>query len=191
MRMKKVGFTCLFSLFIVAGALAQTEKGGRVIGTQVGNIYIPTSGGSGSIVVLQPTYGWFVSDGLALGAGIPFTLVSGGGQRVTQIGLAPFLRYYIGTANVKPFLGASVGVINSSVSGNFSRSASSTDAIYGLTGGVAFFLNKSVSFDASLNYSGGNTASVSGLLGTGNAFTPALPDALTINLGFQVYLSKK
>ncbi len=188
--MKNVWLMGLLVVGVLTSALAQTEKGGHLIGTQVGNIYIPTSGGSGSIISLQPAYGWFVGNGLALGIGVPFLHISSGGTGVTQIGLTPFLRYYIGSATVKPFLGGSFGVVNSSVSGYISY-PSSTDVIYGLTGGIAFFLNKAVSFDASLNYAGGNTSNAGGILGGASPLTPSLPDAVTINLGFQVYFGKK
>lgn len=185
---------CTLVLLIVgfSAATAQTEKGYQLMGVQVGNIIIPTSGGSGTIISLQPTRGWFVSDGLAVGAGIPFFHVGSGGSGITQIGLAPFLRYYIGPSQVKPFLGASVGVVNTSASGSGFSSKSSTDALYSATGGVAFFINKSVSFDLALTYTGGDTGAVNTLLvGGSNALTPNIPKALNINLGFQVYLAKK
>ncbi|WP_420147892.1 hypothetical protein [Spirosoma sp.] len=169
--------------------MAQTEKGSRLAGVQVGNIVIPTSGNSSTIISLQPTYGWFVGNGLAVGAGIPFFHVSSGGASATQIGLAPFLRYYIGPSQVKPYLGGSIGVINSSASG--SGSNSNTDALYSATGGLAFFINKSVSFDFALSYTGGNTGSVSSLIGGGaSSLIPNFPKALNINLGFQVYFPK-
>ena len=187
--MKKVVFTLVMVLVGLSAAIAQTEKGSRLAGVQVGNIVIPTSGNSSTIIGLQPTYGWFVSDGLAVGAGIPFFHVSSGGVSATQIGIAPFLRYYIGSSQVKPFLGASVGVINSSASGSGSRS--STDAVYSATGGLAFFINKSVSFDLALTYTGGDTGSVSSLVGGGaSSLIPNFPNALNINLGFQVFFGK-
>ncbi|MBN8821639.1 MULTISPECIES: outer membrane beta-barrel protein [unclassified Spirosoma] len=189
--MKAFFITLTLLVFGVSSAMAQTERGGRLMGVNVGNITIPTSGGSGTIISLQPTYGWFVGDGLALGAGIPFLNVSSNGTRATQIGIAPFLRYYIGSSQIKPFLGASVGVINSSSSFNGGNSDSSTDALYSFTGGVAFFINRSVSFDLGLTYTGGQGAALNTLLvGTPNALTPNVPKALNITLGFQVYFGK-
>lgn len=176
----------------MSGAVAQTEKGGKLMGAQVGNIVIPTSGGSGTIISLQPTLGWFVSDGLAVGAGIPFFHVGSSGTNITQIGVAPFLRYFFGPSSVKPFLGASVGVVNTSASGNGSNSASTTNALYSASGGVAFFIGKSVSFDLGLTYTGGNTGAVNTLfLGGSNALTPNVPKALNLSLGFQVYFGGK
>ncbi|GAB2556196.1 hypothetical protein [Spirosoma aerophilum] len=189
--MKTTFFTFAFLLFTLSSVLAQTEKGNHLAGVQVGNFIIPTSGGSGTIISLQPTYGWFVSDGLAVGAGIPFFHISASGGGITQIGLAPFVRYFIGPSQVKPFLGASVGVVNTSASGGGSNTASSTNALYSGTGGVAFFINKSVSFDVALTYTGGSTGVVNTLLAGGaNALTPNVPDALNISLGFQVYFGK-
>lgn len=189
--MKAIVFT--IALFIVgfSSAMAQTEKGNRLMGVNVGNILIPTEGSS-TLISLQPTYGWFVSNGLVVGAGIPFFYASSGGSRVTQIGVAPFLRYYIGPSQVKPFLGASIGVVNTSVSSNNgASSASSTDAVYSATGGIAFFINRSVSFDLGLTYTGGDAGTVNSLLaGSPNALTPNIPKAINISLGFQVYFGK-
>lgn len=189
--MKTTVFVLAFLLIGFSSVLAQTEKGSRLASVQVGNIFIPTSGGSGTIISLQPAYGWFVSNGLVVGAGIPFFHVGSSGTGITQIGLSPFLRYYIGPSQVKPYLGASVGVINTSLSGTRSSSASSTDALYSVTGGLAFFINRSVSFDFALTYTGGDTGTVNSLLGGGsNALTPNIPQALNISLGFQVYFGK-
>ena len=186
---------CAFALLLISlsVATAQTERGRRLMGVNVGNITIPTSGGSGTIISLQPTYGWFVADRLAIGAGIPFFNAGANGTRATQIGVAPFLRYYLSGSQVKPFLGASVGVVNTSASTSYNNnSASSTDALYSLTGGIAFFINRAVSFDLGLTYTGGNTASINTLLaGTPNALTPNIPKALNLSLGFQVYFGKQ
>lgn len=185
--MKKLLFPLALLFGLLTTAQAQTEKGSRLAGVQVGNIIIPTSGGSGAIIALQPTYGWFVADNLAIGVGIPFFHVGAGGSDITQIGVAPFLRYYLSTANVKPFLGASVGVVNTS-----GQNRSSTDALYSATGGVAIFINKAVSFDIGLTYTGGSTGAISTLLAGGaNSLTPNVPNALNISLGFQVFFGPK
>ena len=191
--MKKTLIALTMVLIGLSATFAQTDKGNRLMGVNVGNITIPTSGGSGTIISLQPTYGWFVSNNLAIGAGIPFFNVSSNGSRATQIGLTPFLRYYIGTSSqMKPFFGASLGVVNTSASSSgSSNSSSSTDALYSLTGGLAFFVNRSVSFDLGLTYTGGDTGSLNTLLaGSANALTPNIPKALNISLGFQVYFGK-
>lgn len=187
--MKKAILTFAVVMLGLSVTFAQTEKGSRLAGVHVGNIVIPTSGNSTTIIGLQPAYGWFVSDGLVVGAGIPFFHINSGGSSITQIGLAPFLRYYIGPSQVKPYFGGSVGVINTSVSGV--GSASSTDALYGITGGIAFFINRSVSFDLALTYTGGDTGTVSSLVGgNANTLTPNIPKSLNINLGFQVYFGR-
>lgn len=191
MAMKSMFFVLVLFVLGFSTAMAQTEKGNHLMGISVGNITIPTSGGNGTIISLQPTYGWFVANNLVIGAGIPFFNVSSNGSRATQIGLTPFLRYYVGPSQVKPFFGGSVGIVNTSASSNGSNVASSTDALYSLTGGVAFFLNKSVSFDLGLTYTGGATGSLNTLLaGSANALTPNIPKALNLSLGFQVYFGK-
>ena len=183
---------CTLALVIAgfSSAMAQTEKGNRLMGVNVANIAIPTSGNA-TIVSLQPTYGWFVSKGLVLGAGIPFFYLGSDNSKLTQIGITPFLRYYIGPSQVKPFLGASVGVVNTSVSNTGSGKASSTDPVYSVTGGVAFFLNRHVSFDMALAYTGGDIGALNSYLaGTTNALTPNVPKAINFSLGFQVYFGR-
>lgn len=189
--MQRFGFT-LFMVLLISGANAQTEKGSKLVGVQVGNLTFPTSGG-GSIIGLQPAAGWFLTDGLALGVGIPFFSAGASGGRITQIGLTPFLRYYIGKTNVKPFVGVSGGAINTSASGRGSGSSeSSTSGIYSASGGVAFFINQSVSFDLGLSYTGGETLAVNSLLGGGvNSLTPAVPESINVNIGFQVFFGRK
>ena len=62
-------------------------------------------------------------------------------------------------------------MINTSVSGTGVSSRSSTDALYSITGRLAFFVNRSVSFDFALTYTGGDT--INSLIGGGtNSLTP-------------------
>ncbi|QMW01179.1 outer membrane beta-barrel protein [Spirosoma foliorum] len=188
--MKARFLTIILLVVSLSSAMAQTEKGNRLMGVNVGNIIIP-SGSSTTLISLQPTYGWFVANNLVVGAGIPFFYAGTSGNKVTQIGLAPFLRYYFGPSQVKPFLGASIGVINTSVTTNGSSAGSSTDAAYSATGGVAFFINRSVSFDLGVTYTGGDAGSVNSLIaGSPNALIPNVPKAINISLGFQVYFGK-
>lgn len=73
----------------------------------------------------------------------------------------------------------------------FVHYASNTDAVYSAKGGLAFFINRSVSFDFALTYTGGDTGAVRALVAGGaNPLTPYIPKALTINLDFQVYFPK-
>lgn len=190
--MKKSLCVLLLTVASLSIATAQTERGSKLVGVQVGNLTFPTSGQGGSIIGLQPAMGWFVGNNLAIGIGIPFFSIGSGGTHVTQIGATPFLRYYIGPSNIKPFLGASGGIINTSFSGRGTGNGeSSTDGIYSVSGGLAFFINRSVSFDLGLTYTGGGTASVNSIFGGGiNALTPVVPESINVNLGFQVYFGK-
>ncbi|WP_460973348.1 hypothetical protein, partial [Spirosoma migulaei] len=63
--------------------------------------------------------------------------------------------------------------------------------VYSVTGGVAFFMNRHVSFDMALAYTGGDIGAINSYLGgTTNALTPNIPKALNFSLGFQVYFGK-
>jgi hypothetical protein len=64
--------------------------------------------------------------------------------------------------------------------------------VYGASGGVAFFLNRSVSFEARLNYSGTNNSGVgTSILSNTNGLVASAPKYVTVGLGFQVFFGKK
>lgn len=190
--MKGVILAAALMLVTFAVSFAQTEKGRLLAGAQVGNLTFPTGGGGGSIVSVQPTVGWFLVDNLALGIGIPLFTAGNSNFRTTQIGATPFLRYYVGKKNVRPFLNLSGGVINSTVSSNFTGGGreSSTEGIYSVGAGLAFLLNRYVSFDLGLSYTGGQTTTVGSIFGGANGLTPVVPESFSLNFGFQIFLGK-
>jgi outer membrane protein len=116
--MKTTLISLVFGLMIALEASAQTEKGRWTVGAQVGNFTyqkeeLDYRNISGS---LTPSAGCFINNGLVIGTGIPFSFSStkfgqlfGNYDNLrqvgTSIGLSPFLRYYVGSAKLKPFVG--------------------------------------------------------------------------------------
>jgi outer membrane protein len=116
--MKTFLISLIFSLMMSLGASAQTEKGRWTVGAQIGNFtYQKPAGGSRSFSgSLAPSAGYFVANGVVVGTGIPFSFSSTKlgqafgnydnlRQNQTAIGLSPFVRYYVGSAKLKPFVG--------------------------------------------------------------------------------------
>ncbi len=111
-----IGF--ILTITLPASTQAQTEKGRWLIGTQFSSLtYQKQESGyrslTGSII---PSAGYFIANGLAIGAGIPFSFSATKygesypnfynlRQNGNAIGLAPFVRYYIGPTKLKPFMG--------------------------------------------------------------------------------------
>jgi len=178
-------------------AQAQTEKGRWTVGAQVGNLSYSGSGEPFRTrqfsASLSPSAGYFLARNLVIGASVPISYshqsssVSGQGQakgEVFGIGLAPFARYYFGTARLRPFVNASVGFqqfwTSSTGFNSTETNRSSTNfTSYSAGAGAAYFINNTVSLDASLNYTnyfGSASANLNGSLG--------------LNIGFRLFFGK-
>lgn len=112
---------------------------------------------------LSPLIGFFVADGLALGVQLPIMYSlqkdnDGDKYSSTSLAFAPFLRYYFGTSNIKPFVHgkAGIGITKTKyepVIIGSSQEASYNKFLYEIGGGLAIFLNEKVSLDIGIGYS--------------------------------------
>ena len=113
---------------------------------------------------LSPTVGYFVIDGLAVGASLPFTLDSQKGltdgnkdeYSSSSVVLAPFVKYYFGANNIKPFALVSAGFGSAKETytpevGDTSEDKSGISMIQ-IGGGVALFLNDNFALDFGIGY---------------------------------------
>lgn len=166
-----LGIFCLVCFNVALNA--QTEKGKILLGggtklsfSMVNNLTktdnSSNENGKVSNFELSPQIGFFISDGLALGAELPanYNLVKySGDNKITtsSIAIAPFLRYYLGSESIKPFLQGKVGFgimnQNSDLTFGLSDKLSASLFLYELKGGVGFFLNERVSLDLTIGYS--------------------------------------
>ena len=167
-------------MLLVSGfaANAQTESGNYLMG---GNLQLNTSGHN-TVIQLDPTVGYFFVDNFAggLNLNLGYTKVgeSPNAAQSSTLGLGPFIRYYVGSANVRPFL---------DVDGNFSSkknkigsdySTTSTGITYFVGPGAAFFLNRNVALEGLVGY---QHAAYKNQIGSGG---------FAFKLGFQVYLNR-
>lgn len=118
------------------------------------------SGDNGRFMNLgvSPVLGYFLADGLALGAEIPvmyskYKDEDGDKSTYTSVACTPFARYYFGASTMKPYLHGAVGYgIQKS---EYENSDPATWGIFtwDVGGGLAIFLNDKVSVDVGLGYS--------------------------------------
>jgi len=115
-----------------------------------------------------PQIGFFAADGLAIGAEI---LIMYSSEKYdddyydyeyssTSFAFAPFLRYYFGKTNVKPYLdgGAGYGISNEKYDDDSSSDEYSNGVfVYGVGGGIGIFLNEKVSIDMGIYYRSSST----------------------------------
>ncbi|RYC66912.1 outer membrane beta-barrel protein [Spirosoma sordidisoli] len=198
---------CSLTLLVlgISSATAQTEKGRWTVGAQVGNIsYSPGEKPyriTNFSVSVLPSAGYFVADNLVVGLSVPvnyqhyqtrFATVGNTQYSITntQLGLAPFVRYYVGSARLRPFIDATVGYTQqwyrarnlNGVSENLYKQGSFA---YGGSIGAAYFINNTVSLDASLGYRKNNVVNTS-LVSTGYRE----PGTIGLNVGFRIFLGR-
>lgn len=213
--MGKIAFTYIVLLLSYTMSLAQTEQGRWQVGTQIGDLsYVDNGTGgskrfSGSLV---PSAGYFIAKNLVVGAGVPLSLSSnrsqdaasvyGGNEAkstITGLGVAPFVRYYVGDAKLKPFLGLSYSYILSNA--NYQSYTGAKSSAQGHTSvvtpnlGLAYFITRNIALNATLGY---NVQSQSSFFLVSSSTSPSNVDAgpavttksLNFGLGFQLFFGR-
>ncbi|GAB3281237.1 hypothetical protein GCM10027347_56740 [Larkinella harenae] len=167
--MKKAALAVLL-LTTSLSTMAQTEKGRWIIGAQVGDFSyqkLRYEQGHSSGMDLTPTVGYFLAKNLLLALAVPYKVQKTNSEYVyndalnRQIGIGPAVRYYLGKAKVKPFLGFSYSYqwgkdrqaeygppVNVMVIKVFTSTFSPNV-------GVAYFIHRNVALNAGLNYNVG------------------------------------
>ena len=108
---------------------------------------------STTTLIFNPGIGYFVIDNFAISLEINYEYMSSkspglGSSHASEILAGPFIYYYFGQSNIKPYIGAGV-LLGSYKSG----SSTSSDIFgYGAGAGLAIYVRESVAFDFSLNY---------------------------------------
>lgn len=155
------------------------QKGNWMIGGSVGSAGYSFEGETFNINV-SPRAGYFISDGIAIGAELGGGLQTvKDGDNVWSYGFSPFVRYYFpeGASSTGRFFGqGSVGV-----SGASAGSDSDTSFAFGINGGYAHFITDNVALEGMVgyNYSKSDLATVGKQSGLG------------FSVGFQIYLPGK
>lgn len=211
--MRALGFTCIVIMLSYSISLAQTERGRWQVGTQIGDLHYVnnetrTAGSKQFSGSLLPSAGYFIAKNLVVGAGLPLSLSSSrttdaysasgayeSKSTITGIGIAPFIRYYLGEAKLKPFLGLSYSyVLNRAKYQSYSGAKSSEGHTSVITPnlGLAYFITRNIALNATLGYNVQSQSSyilVSSPNGvdTGPAVTTK---SLDFGVGFQLFFGK-
>jgi hypothetical protein len=140
-------------IFIAVSSNAQTEKGNLMVGANIGGINFNTVGTTSAFSAnINPQVGKFIFNGLAVGAGIDFSIQKAKNvDAITSYGLVPFVRYYfkkegeLNTSNERFFATAKIGF-----GGIKANGVSSSSLIYGVGVGYNHFFTSSVALEVGL-----------------------------------------
>lgn len=165
----------LVALAICIGisCFSQTEKGDFLVGGSFGF----RTNKNNSNFNLSPNAGYFFADNFAAGANVTLDFSKKGDVRTNEVGIGPFVRYYLGKTTVRPFLVSSFGFTSQSdKTANTKIKSRGTYFLAGL--GYAAFISEDVAVEgiAAYNYTHFKNAS------SFNGFS--------LNFGFQVYINK-
>lgn len=197
--MKKKRNLLIIVACLIAGTLnAQTEAGKILVGgsTSLGfdavtYKYKSDDGdgtdGKGINFNLSPEAGYFVMDGLAVGLAFDFsvsTFKADGTEfknSASTVVASPFVKYYYGTSNIKPFASASIGFGGITFKDKFDETTETEKTGvfgFGLGVGAAMFMNDNVAFELGVGF---NSASLKEKDDNDNNYRD-----ITSNVGFQV-----
>jgi hypothetical protein len=176
--------TAMVALFISTAAVAQTQKGNLMVGSDITDFGFTFQKASTRFNFnLNPKLAYFIQDDLAIGAYVNFGLsTSNGAGSDVNYGVGALARYYLHDKNVKKlefskrarfFLEANAGF-----GGQNPASGASTNGVQlGIGPGLSYFITPNVALDALLKYDL--------IVGGGNSTTS---QNLGFSLGFQIFL---
>jgi hypothetical protein len=177
----------MVALFISTAAVAQTQKGNLMVGSDITDFGFTFQKESTTFNFnLNPKLAYFIQDDLAIGAYVNFGLsTSNGAGSNVNYGVGALARYYVHDKNVQKlefskrarfFAEANVGV-----AGYNPASGASTNGVQiGIGPGLSYFITPNVALDALLKYDltvGGGNSTTSQNLGFGLGFQIFLPTA--------------
>lgn len=153
---------------------AQTDKGAALVG---GALSLQTTSNNSSFVI-NPNVGFFPVRNFAAGIGFNLNFSKQGNIKNNQIGVGPYLRYYVGKTKTKPFITTEVSYLHNSFETALLKS--STDGFGFLLGlGFAAFINDVVAIEGLTGYNYSDFKDASSASG------------FTMRFGFQLYFNRK
>ncbi len=174
-------------LFSYSIANAQTQKGNVLVGGDISHFNLDLqSGNTVFAITLDPKTGWFIQNNKLLGVALNFGLNTQKGATTINYGIGAFGRDYFGDAYTdlarrsKWFLEANVGIFGVNTTGTDIPHTSTNGLGFGIGPGFAYWIIPNVALEALAKY---NIT-----VGFGNSTTD---NAITGNLGFQIYLPAK
>ncbi|MBD2713721.1 DUF3575 domain-containing protein [Microvirga sp. STR05] len=182
---------------LATGATAQTEKGARFIGANLGDLSYSRGkqnyGNSRFSVSLFPSVGVFVANNFLLGANLELgysSIKSGNSSgdystRVLQYGVSPFVRYYLPSTSAHRFFGqVGAGVLGQTAwYPNYydgeRQSSTNFASRYGVAVGYNYFLTPGAALEVVAGYGHNSNR---------NAFSSG---ALNVQAGFSIFLPSR
>ena len=160
--MKK--FLLIVAVAFASATYAQTEKGNWMVGSDLALSFnsvkeTPRYDGTSGNVTTQNTFkfvpnlNYFVINNLAVGLGLEYqnTKVKGASNAHNTFAIAPNAHYYFPIGgNLAPFVGAKVGYAWDSVGS--SDESKSRGLLFGVKGGIAYFVNQGAALTGYLGY---------------------------------------
>ena len=159
---------------LCTSAMAQTTKGSKFIGVNIGNLSYTRSQDDSRIgIALLPSAGVFLADDFLLGSSVTLGYQRFNSEngiqyytsRTISYGLAPFARYYFAGTTPHRFFGqASVGIArsNTKIEAGYKDKYSSTDESFAVGLGYNYFLTPSAALEViagyGRDYNGSNTS---------------------------------
>jgi hypothetical protein len=174
----------LTALFFGTTAVAQTQKGNLMVGSDLTDLGFNFQKESTIFHFnLDPKLAYFIKDDLALGGYLNFGLQTTGGNGTNvNYGIGALARYYIHDENVRKLEFSKrvrfFGEANAGFGGSNPANGASTNGIQlGIGPGLSYFITPNVALEALLKYDV--------IIGGGNSTTS---HQLNLGLGFQIFL---
>jgi outer membrane protein len=192
--MKKFLALAMFAL-LVNCVKAQTSKGNMMIG---GNFSFGSTSYEGSpdkynTFTFAPSFGYFVSDNLAVGSGISFSQNSNTSGITkndnTSFGLTPFVRYYKFTSNDRfAFFGQGTLGFGTYRNENGTSVSKGTTMSFSVAPGFSYFFNTHWAMDMSLSGLGISSSNPNGTGNNGTSFGLSL--SMNPSIGLRYHFGK-
>jgi hypothetical protein len=103
----------------------------------------------------------------------------------TDVSIGPFIRYYFGQSKVKPFINTQIEWMwanNKYITNNNTSESKYTGPAYGVSGGVAIFVNEHVGLTCALGYHGRSSVNVDDTEDTSFSNTVSFNIGITVSL---------
>lgn len=159
-------------ILLASTAFAQTEKGTIMAG---GQLALRTASNASNFR-LNPNFGYFFKDNFAFGGNLNLDFSKQGSLSSNTFGIGPFMRYYFGKSQAKPFAVVNANYLTQTVkTGSTSVNSSGFGFLFGL--GFAAFLNRNIAVEGITGYDYSKYSSTAGAGG------------FSLSLGFQLYFN--
>jgi hypothetical protein len=172
--MKKL-LIAIIAFYSTSACFGQTDQGDFLVGGSFGF----RTNKNNSNFNFSPNGGYFVANNFAVGANVLLNFSKDGDVKTSEIGLGPFVRYYLGKTTVRPFLISSIGFTSTSTKSP-GLPKINPKGYYFLAGlGYAAFISDDLALEGIAGYNYTDYKN-------GSSF-----NGFSLNFGFQIYLNRR